>query len=189
VARTSDDGASGANRSASLDEDGLKPSAMRGKELLYGYVVALELIGVAIADLTITKGKGAPKHPDTTLMALGLVLSLALLGILQLRHRLIVGFAAIIADYMVVLPKVPTRLAATHIVALIIPVGYALVLAQRQRKAMLRGAPPRTPAAAARAKAEARPEGRRSRRKAKPEPTGPAPSRRYTPPKAKRAQR
>ena len=44
----------------------LKPSAMRGNEALWGYVVAGELIVVSILNLMVTHGKGAPAHPNTS---------------------------------------------------------------------------------------------------------------------------
>jgi hypothetical protein len=182
------------------DEDlNLKPSTMRGSETMYGYLVALELIVVSIINLTDTHGAGAPTGPQRlfganisphSLSVFGLAVSIAVLGIVHwVRHRFVVAFAGIIAAFFVTLPKVPNSLTTTHLVALVIPVVYAFVLTQRQRKDSLArtrqagGAPARGSAPANR-RGDA-PAGRRSR-KNEPAPTGPKPSSRYTPPKPKR---
>jgi hypothetical protein len=170
------------------DDPSLKPATMRGTEALYGYVVALELIAVSILNLTVTHGKGAPTHSSTKTAVIGLIASIALIGVIRIHHRLIVPFGTIIAAFLVTLPKVPDSLTTAHLLALIIPVVYAFMLTQRQRKATTaqaragrsatsRGTPPDRRADAV------------SRRRARQEaarPAGPRPNRRYTPPKAKR---
>ncbi len=183
------------------DDSDLKPSAMRGTEPLYGYVVALELVVIAIINLTDTHGKGAPAHPDTTLSIIGLVASAGIVGVIvATRHRFVVGFYAMAAAFLVTTPKVPDSLALTHLLAIAMPVVYALILTQRQNRARLAlvkgrrqvdasARPParrRTTAAERRAELEARRRQRQSRRGDKNEPTGPARNRRYTPPKPKR---
>jgi hypothetical protein len=166
---------------------------MRGNELMYGYIVVAELAVVAVINLTITHGKGAPTHSQTTVSLLGLVAAAILGLVLQTRNRLVCGFTAILAAYFVTLPKVPNSLALFHLLALAIPVAYALILAQRQRKAATaqqRSRPAgasRTPAQR-RADAAERKQARR-RGRSQPAPTGPQASRRYTPPKPKRPQR
>lgn len=159
----------------------LKPSAMRGNEYRYGLLVAAELVVVAILNLSVTHGKGAPAHPPTTLALIGLVAALAVFGLLRTDNRMIVGFGSIIAAFFVTLPRTPNSLSIAHLFALGIPLAYTLVLTQRQRKATTtqlrqnRAAGPR-PAA-----------GRAGRRRKEPQqPEGPRPSRRYTPPKSKR---
>src|SRR6516164_916920 len=77
------------------EEQNLKPSAMRGNEAQWGYVVAAALIVVAILNLTVTHGAGASKHPDTTLALVGLVAAIALVPIIRTHHRFIVPLAAI----------------------------------------------------------------------------------------------
>jgi membrane protein implicated in regulation of membrane protease activity len=130
------------------DEDlSLKPSAMRGQETMYGYLIALELIAVSILNLADTHGAGAPTGPQKIfgasltsrqLSVFGLIVSIALLGVVyKVRHRFVVAFAGIIAAFFVTLPKVPNSLTATHLIALVIPVVYAFILTQRQRKAAL----------------------------------------------------
>ena len=109
---------------------------MRGDEARWGYVVAGALIVVAIINLTVTHGPGAAKHPNTTLALVGLVASIALVAIIRTHHRFIVPLAAIGAAFFVTLPsQVPNSVRSVHIVALIIPVVYAFVLTQRQRRA------------------------------------------------------
>jgi hypothetical protein len=171
------------------DDLDLNPSDMRSPEPLYGYVVALELIAVSILNLTVTHGKGAPAHPSTTLSVVGLAASLAVLGIVRTHHRLIVGFSAVIAAFFVTLPKVPDALSTTHLLALFIPVIYAFVLTQRQRKATTLRAKAGRSASTRPAPAAPAGSGRRGRRKKEAAPTGPTANRRYTPPKAKRPPR
>lgn len=184
---------------AAADDLTLKPSAMRGSEPMYGYLVALELIVVSVLNMTVTHGKGAPTGPQhvlgasftaTELRAVGLVAALALLGVIQTRNRLIVPFAAIVAAFFATLPKVPNSLAPTHLVALIIPVVYAFVLTQRQRKSTLAqaraGGPTRSRTTPEQRRREA---GNRRARRQGAVQTGPQANRRYTPPKAKRPRR
>jgi hypothetical protein len=180
----------------------LKPSTMRWPEPLYGGVVALELIVIAILNLTVTTGKGAPTHSQTTLSLVGLLCAGGFGALLFTRNRMIVSFGAIAAGFFVTLPKVPDRVTVFHLFGLIFPLIYAFVLTQRQRKdsAALQkaraagggggggGGSGRT-AAERRAQAQAERRDRRGRRSKAPEPTGPAPSPRYTPPKPKRPGR
>ncbi len=179
------------------DQD-LRPSRMRGTESLYGYVVGLELLAMAIVQMVVRGGKGAPAHPQTTLQIVAVVVAVAFFGVLQVRNRTIVGFAAIIAAFFVTLPRVPNSLGGAHIFTLVIPLAYGLIISQRQRKAMVaaargsRGGGGRgagmSRREAARAEAGSRRAERRGRGKAAtPQPTGPRPNGRYTPPKAKRA--
>lgn len=186
--------------------DELPPSRMRGTEPLYGYVVALELLVVAILNLTVRTGAGAPAHPQTALQVVGVVASIALFGVLQVRSRTIVGFGAIVAAFFVTLPKVPNSLSLAHILALAVPLIYGLIITQRQRRAMgprARGGRRSGGAAAADRSAGGRGRGATSTRgrdraatpargrrgKATPAPTGPQANARYTPPKAKRGPR
>lgn len=180
-----------------MDGPDLPPSRMRGTEPLYGYVVALELLVVAILNIVISKGKGAPAHPQTGLQIIGVVAPLVLVGLIQSRNRTMVGFAAIVAAFFVTLPKVPTQLAVAHVLALAVPLVYGLVITQRQRRAMgnsARRGGRRGPAAdgarsggapASAGTGAARRRG--GRRGVKEEvPAGPRPNARYTPPKTKR---
>lgn len=175
-----------------VDEASLKPSAMRGNEALYGYVVGLELIVVSILNLVVIHGKGAPAHPSTGLAVIGLVASIAAMALVRTHHRLIVPLALIVAAFFVTLPRGPDSLGPAHIFALIIPVIYAFIVTQRQRKATqaLTRAGRSTPAKSTPAKstpASGRAEGgRRRARKQDGAATGPTANRRYTPPKPKR---
>ena len=184
-------GARGDRGEPAPDDPSLKPATMRGTEALYGYVVALELIGVSILNLTVTHGKGAPAHPPTRLSVIGLIGSIALIGVVRIHHRLIVPFGTIIAAFLVTLPKVPNSLTSAHLLALIIPVVYAFLLTQRQRKATTAQARSgrSTTSRAAPAQRRADAVGRRRSRQEAAGPAGPRPNRRYTPPKAKRPRR
>jgi hypothetical protein len=174
----------------------LKPAAMRGSEAMYGYVVALELVAVSILNLAVTHGKGAPKHPSTGIAVVGLLASIALMGVIRTtHHRLVVPFAAIVAAFFATLPKVPNSLSLAHLFALVLPVVYAFVLTQRQRKAsaaQLRAG--KRPAASTSgadtrsAAAGGRRQSRRSRRQLATQ-TGPTKNRRYTPPKSNARRR
>lgn len=164
-----------------------KPSAMQGREFLYGHLVAGVLIAVAIANFVLRHGTGAPKHPSTGLAVIGLVAALAMLPLLHTRNRFIAPFGAVIAAFLVTLPRGPNSLQSLHVLAIIFPLVYALLLTQRQRKAAI---------AQVKAGGGPRREARGRRRQRAPEqekpgarPGGPARNRRYTPPKAKRAKR
>jgi hypothetical protein len=186
---------------AEVDEADLKPSAMRGTEPLYGYVVAAELLAIAILNLTDTHGAGAPAHPHTLLSALGIVAVGALVAAIRFTgHRMIVGFVAIGAAFVVSYPKGPNSLTVIHFIAIAIPLIYAFILTQRQNKARMTemkragsgagssGTRGGRTAAARRAEAQADRRERRGRRGV-PEPSGPKASSRYTPPKPKRPHR
>jgi len=165
-----------------------KPSAMQGNEYIYGHVVAAILIAVAIANFIVRHGAGAPKKPQTALEIIGLVAALALLPILQTRNRFIAPFAAVIAAFFVTFPRGPNSIQSLHVLAIIFPLVYALLLTQRQRKAAI---------AQAKSGGAVRPAARTRRRKRSKDdqesgadqPKSPTPNRRYTPPKAKRAKR
>jgi hypothetical protein len=168
-----------------------KPSTMKWPEPLYGAVVALELVVIAILNLTVTTGKGAPTHSQTTLSLIGLACAIGFGALLFTRNRMVAAFAAIAAGFFVTLPKVPDRVTVFHLFGLVFPLVYAFVLTQRQRKdsaALTKarasgGGAARTPAER---RASAQTQRRRGRRSKAAEPTGPAASRRYTPPKPKR---
>ena len=177
------------------DGSGLKPSAMRGPEALYGYVVGLELLVVSVLNLTVTHGPGAPAHPQTTLAALGVAASIAFFAVIRLKNRMAAGFGAIVAAFFVTLPRVPNSLSIAHIFALVIPMAYGLIITQRQRRdtpKVARGARGRAaagkssagkPSAGAAGTAGG---GRRRGKKGSEPVSGPRPSARYTPPKSKR---
>ncbi len=173
-----------------------KPSTMAWPEPLYGAVVALELIVIAVLNLTVTTGKGAPTHSQTTLSLVGLACAIGFGALILTRNRMVVSFAAIAAGFFVTLPKVPDRVTVFHLFGLIFPLVYAFVLTQRQRKdsaaltkARAAGGGARLTPSESRARAQADRRdrrGRRGRRSKAAQPAGPAPNRRYTPPKPKR---
>ncbi len=185
-----------------FDEADLKPSAMRGPEPLYGYVVAAELLVVAILNLTDTHGPGAPAHPDTALAAAGILGAAAVAAAIRFtRHRMVVAFVTIAAAFLVSVPKIPNSLELVHVIAIAVPFVYAFILTQRQNKARVAdikqaraaqsssgGARAGRTDAAGRAEDQANRRDRRGRRGV-PEPSGPKASNRYTPPKPKRPHR
>lgn len=165
--------------------DSLKPSAMRGTELRYGIGVAVILVVVAVLNLAVRHGAGAPKHPQTGVAVVGLIAALAVFPLLRTRNRFIVPFAAVIAALFVTLPSGPNSVRSLHAVAVIFPLIYAFVLTQRQRKAATAQA--RLKAASRSANEPAAPRG--GRRRKVEQASGPIANRRYTPPKRKRARR
>jgi hypothetical protein len=174
-------------------EADLKPSAMRRPEPLYGFIVFVELVIIAVINLTVTTGKGAPAHPQTTTSIIGLAGAFGFGAVLLTRHRMYVSFAAIGAAFFVTLPRVPDRVTIYHLFGLVFPLVFAFLLTQRQRKAQAaltknrpKGSGPGRTASDRRTAGQ--PE-RRGRRAKTPEPTGPAANRRYTPPKPKRPGR
>ena len=184
---------------AEVVDDGLKPSAMRRPEPLYGYVVALELLVVSILNLTITKGKGAPAHPNTGLAVAGVAAAIGLAAIIfRFKHRTVVGFAAIAAAFVVNLSRGPNSLAVAHVFALVFPFAYAFIITQRQRKLMTAQLKAARAGGGAGSRSGGRAGGAGSRRSAgagsgrrrgsapAPKPSGPRPNARYTPPKPKR---
>ncbi|MGH9115783.1 MAG: hypothetical protein ACRDWW_08140 [Acidimicrobiales bacterium] len=174
-----------AGEASQTPDDDLKPSAMRGSESLYACVAAAELIVVAVLNLVITHGKGAPSHPQTTLAIIGLLGALAFVPTILTRSRMIVPFAAVVAAFLVTLPKVPTSLSTAHFITLIIVVIYALVLTGRQRKATAKAGGRGSTARQAGERAGTRAVRGRGGRSKDVAPSGPRASRRYTPPKVK----
>jgi hypothetical protein len=163
---------------------------MRGNEARYGYVLTAELLVVAILNLTVTHGKGAPAHPQTTFSVIGLVAALVLIPLLRTDNRMIVGFGSIVVAYLVCgLPRTPNSLTYVHTITIAITLVYTLLLTQRQRRqasAELKERRAAGPARDPKARdSKSKPLGRK--RKEPEELPGPRPSRRYTPPKSKRS--
>jgi len=157
------------------------PSRMAGREPLQGYVATAVLLAIGVANLAITTGKGAPAHPTLWYSYVGLALAVGLGVSIRYRNRLVSPFVAIFAAFFLTLAKGPDVLGTPHLVALVVAVGYALVLSMHQRRdqkalSAATGIPMR-----------------RSRRDRRQPPSAPGaddglrrprPNRRYTPPKA-----
>jgi len=173
--------------SGQTDDAQLKPSAMRGSEFLYGVGVAVILLLVAILNVAVRHGAGAPKHPQTVLALVGLLAALAVFPLLLTRNRFIAPFGAVIAAFFVTLPSTPNSVKSLHAIAIVFPLVYALVLTQRQRKLAMAAA--REKAAARQAAGDTATPRSGRRRKREPQPTGPIANRRYTPPKGKSVSR
>jgi hypothetical protein len=161
---------------------------------MYGYVIAAELLAVAVLNLVDTHGSGAPKHPDTALSALGVAAVAGYVVVLQTRRRFLVGFASMIAALVVNLPKGPNSTQVDHLFAILFAGVYAVWMTNRQRRAAQaeiknRPAQPAKSAAQRRAELDARRRARRRRRHKPDAPSGPMPNRRYTPPKSRRPRR
>jgi hypothetical protein len=175
---------------ADTPTDDFPASRLRGTEPLYGVVVGLELLVVAILNLAVQGGAGAPKHPDTLIMVLGVAVSVGFIGLLALRNRTVASFGAIGAAFFVTLPKVPSSLSLAHIMALLVPLAYALIITSRQRK-MAKGALQRGGRRAPRMSESRQSRATRSRNTTTARPAAKAAGRptsgRYTPPKARRA--
>ena len=169
--------------------DTLKPSAMRGTELRYGIAVAAILVVIAVLNLVIRHGAGAPKHPQTGLAVIGLIASLAVFPLLRTRNRFIVPFAALVAALLVSLPSGPNQVKSLHALVIIFPFAYALLLTQRQRKAAMAQARLKAANRSANQPATGSAPTRGGRRRKAEQPSGPTANRRYTPPKPKRARR
>jgi hypothetical protein len=147
--------------------------------------VAAVLVGMAVLELTVTHGVGAPKHPERAWAIIGLVTGLVTTATLRLRRRLLTAFAAVISAFFVSYPKVPNSLVLAKTVTLIAPLAFAFVMSQRERKAT-RAARGRTTAAERRAEVRSR---GRQRSAATPSAKSRPTTGRYTPPKARRARR
>ena len=161
---------------------------MRGNEVTQGYVVAGILAVVALLNLTVTTGAGAPRHPAYWYSILGLVAAAGLVVSIRFRNRLISPFVAVVGAFLVTVATAPKSLGVPHIVALGVTVAYAVILSLRHPRDQRLVSPTAT-AADRRAAAEAR----RRRRKGEPEPSVPVvkrppANRRYTPPKATKAR-
>jgi hypothetical protein len=170
-------------------DDGLPPSRARGREVTYGWMVAGLLAVVSILNLTVTSGKGAPAHPQTGLAVAGLIASLVTAATIPARNRLLSPIVAVVAAYLTVMVRTPTSLDGSHILALVLPVVYAILLTQRHRKSQIAAnGGRRLTAADRRAASEAKREERQREKssRSKSGTSGPTANRRYTPPKAKR---
>jgi hypothetical protein len=164
----------------------LPPSAMQGSEEMWGYVVAAELLLASVLTYANRHAAGvSASQTQTWKYVAAFAASLALVPVIRLRRRMLAGFAAILAAFCVSLPPAPKSQALIHILALVIPLGYALLLTQRQRKATLARGGSSSPKRSRRTdRGETKSERRRSGKSPQPKQTA---SGRYTPPKAKRA--
>ncbi len=159
---------------------------MRGNETLIAYAASLVLAVIPIVFLTVTTGKGAPAHPRAVVPALGLVLGVAMAASVQLSNRVLSAILAMASSLATTATVAPVSVRYLSTADLFAALGFSVLVLLRQSKA-------RNALLAERRKAKqtsrpSRPNGtepaRRGRKGAKePEPTGPRPSSRYTPPK------
>jgi hypothetical protein len=158
--------------------DGLRPIDLRGWEIQAGYLVAVIIAAIAVLELLVTGGAGAPTHTDYILPVVALALAVGQAATIPRHNRLITGVLGIVAGLIVDFDRVPNSLVVPHSIAIFAPLVYAFLVTQRYSRAQRALQPPRQPRQRGGASA------RSSRRaKAEPEPTGPKANRRYTPPK------
>jgi len=118
------------------DTEAPLPSQMQGSEELYGYIVAAELLLASVISFATRHSAGVPANQiQTWKYVASFAAALALVPVIRTRRRMVAGFASIIAAFVVSLPPGPKSQELVHILVLVIPLAYALLLTQRQRKA------------------------------------------------------
>lgn len=157
--------------------DSLPPVRLRDWEIPAAYVVAGVVALVAVLELTVTTGTGAPKNPDVILPAVGLVLAVGQAISVRWANRLVTGILGIVAGFTLGYTKTPDSLSLVRDVGLFVPFVYGFIMTQRQSRAQRALGGPR-------GSRRSRGGGRSSPVAAEPT-SGPRPNRRYTPPKAK----
>jgi hypothetical protein len=175
-------------RGSDTPADDLPPSRLRGTEITYAYGVGAVIAIAGIIMLVVTKGKGAPVHPQPIWAALGIVFGVATILSVRFSHRMLTALVAIAGGFVSGQARTPNSLSGIKIVALIAPVLYGVVIFRRQSKAdrVVRGQTPRQTPAERRAARAAGGKGRRGAAEARPVPGQPKASGRYTPPKSSR---
>lgn len=153
----------------------LRPIELRDWEIPAGYAIAALIVLLAVLELTVTSGKGAPKNPSPVLPLVGLVVGLAQAATIRYKNRLITAILGVVGGLLIAYVQVPVSLGIPHSIGFLAPFVYAFLITQRHSRAQRALQGPRN----------ARGSGGRRGAKAAPEPTGPKASRRYTPPKAK----
>lgn len=168
--------------------DGLPHSRLRGNEITYGYVVGALIAVASVIMLVVTKGKGAPTHPNPVWASLGVVFGLSTIFSIRFSNRLLTAMIAIFGGFVAGQVKTPNSLTGVRIVALLAPVLYGVLIFRRQSKAdrARRTAQTRARAAERRAARAGGGTAKAGAGKGRPVPGRPAPSGRYTPPKARR---
>ena len=120
------------------DTEARSPSEMQGSEELYGYIVAAELLLASVISFLTRHSAGVPANQvQTWKYVASFAAALALIPVIRTRRRMAAGFASIIAAFVVSLPPGTKSQQLIHVLVLVIPLAYALLLTQRQRKATL----------------------------------------------------
>ena len=141
--------------------------------------------------LVVTKGKGAPAHPQPIWAALGVAFGVATVLSIRFTNRLLTSMLAIAGGFVAGQARTPQSLSGVKIVALLAPVIYGVMIFRRQSKAdrSRRTAMARERADARRAAKGTAGTATRSGTRSRAVPGRPTPSGRYTPPKARRRSR
>jgi hypothetical protein len=158
----------------------LPPNRLRDWEIPGAYASGAVVAILAILELVVTKGSGAPKHSEPIFPIIGLVLIAGQVATVRLANRLLTAAATVLAALAIFYDKVPSALSAPRIAGFFIPFLYAFLVIQRHSRAQKALLPPRGSRRGATSS-----NARGSRGKKAPEPTGIPASRRYTPPKPK----
>lgn len=153
----------------------LRPIELRDWEIPAGYAIAGFIVLLAILELTITSGRGAPRNPSTILPLLAGVIGVIQAATIRFKNRLVTALVGVAGGLLIASTRVPDSLGIPHSLGFLAPLVYAFLVTNRHNRAQraLRG--PRN---------QAQRGGRRGA-KAAPEPTGPKANRRYTPPRPK----
>jgi hypothetical protein len=109
----------------------LPSSRMRRNEAQYGYLVVVEMVVVAVLQLVIRTGPGAPKHPNTFLEVAALVVAAAQFGVIRSKNRTFTALGVIVSGLLIDIPTVPNRLVYAKLFAVLIPLIYGFVLMRR----------------------------------------------------------
>lgn len=152
-----------------------RPIELRDWEIPVGYAVAGFVVLLAILELTVTSGKGAPKNPNPVLPSIALVVGLAQAATIRYKNRLLTAILGVVGGLLIAYVPVPYSLGILHSIGFLAPFVYAFLITQRHSRAQRALQGPRN---------RARAGGRRGA-KPPPEPSGPKASRRYTPPRSK----
>lgn len=183
-----DDDFDPAPKPASPAAGDLRPIRLRDWEIPVGYLVAAFVVLLAVLELVITKGKGAPKTPDTLLPVVALIIGVAQAATISLKNRLVTGILGVLGGLAVAYVRVPDSLSIPHSIGFIGPFVYAFLITQRHSRAQRALQGPRRPRQGGGGSGARGGSGSGSGRrgsKAPIEPTGIKASRRYTPPKPK----
>jgi len=153
----------------------LRPIELREWEIPAGYAIAGFIVLLAVLELVITTGKGAPKNPSPILPLLALAIGLVQAATIRFKNRLVTALVGVAGGLLIATTKVPDSLGIPHSLGFLAPLVYAFLVTNRHNRAQRAQRGPRN---------QPQRGGRRGS-KAAPEPTGPKASRRYTPPRPK----
>lgn len=153
----------------------LRPMELREWEIPLGYAIAAILVVVAVLELTVTTGAGAPKTHNPILPAVAIVSALTMAATIRFKNRFVTALSGVVGGVLINFAQTPHSLSIPRSIGFLVPFAYAFVVVNRHNRAVRVQRGPRNAGQG----------GARRGSKVQPEPTGPKASRRYTPPKAK----